>query len=33
MKPGYSEDGCHPVAAGYAVMEEVIMDHLSRMLK
>ena len=33
MKPGYSEDGCHPVAAGYAVMEKVIMDHLSRMLK
>lgn len=33
MKPGYSDDGCHPRMEGYAVMEDVIMDHISREVK
>lgn len=33
MKPGYSDDGCHPTAEGYAVMEEVIMSHISHIIK
>ena len=29
---GYSKDGCHPTAEGYAVMEEIIMQHISTII-
>ena len=32
MKEGYSKDGCHPTAEGYAVMEEIIMQHISTII-
>ncbi len=32
MKQGYSGDGCHPTAAGYEVMEEVIMKYISKLI-
>lgn len=30
MKPGYSEDGCHPTMEGYEVMERVITESISK---
>lgn len=32
MRPGYSEDGCHPTAKGYQVMESVIMKYISKLI-
>lgn len=32
MLPGCSEDGCHPTAKGYEIMENVIMKYLSKLI-
>ena len=33
MRPGLSDDGCHPTADGYAIMEPMIKEAIQKIVK